>query len=64
MINSIPEDISEASNMAAANPEKKKEMATELGKYLREVKAVRPSFKETGKPCLWPDQSPQSINKL
>jgi arylsulfatase A-like enzyme len=60
----IPDDISEVNDLAASNPEKTKEMASELGKYLREVNAGRPSFKESGKPCLWPDESPQIINKL
>ena len=59
----IPEDISETNNLAAANPEKTREMAEILGKYLREVNAGRPAFKESGKPCLWPDESLQIQNK-
>jgi arylsulfatase A-like enzyme len=59
----IPEDISEANNLTAANPEKTREMAEILGKYLREVNAGRPVFKETGKPCLWPDESLQIQNR-
>jgi arylsulfatase A-like enzyme len=55
----IHDDISEVNNLSTAHPEKTKEMASELGKYLREVNAGRPSFKETGNPCLWPDESPQ-----
>ena len=59
----IPDDISEANNLAAVHPEKTKQMATKLSKYLREVNAGRPSFKESGKPCLWPHESPQ-IQKI
>jgi len=60
----LPDDISETNNMVLSNPEKAKELAVKLGKYLRKVNAGRPSFKETGIPCLWPDQSPQIVNKL
>jgi arylsulfatase A-like enzyme len=59
----IPEDISEVNNLASENPKKTKELAVKLGKYLREVNAGRPYFKETGKPCLWPDESPQIVNQ-
>jgi hypothetical protein len=59
----ISEDISETNNLAAINLEKTREMAEILGKYLREVNAGRPAFKESGKPCLWPDESLQIINK-
>lgn len=59
----IPEDISEANDLAALNPEKTKGLAVELGKYLREVNAGRPTYKATGKPCLWPDESPQIQRK-
>jgi len=58
----IHDDISEANNLASVNPEKTREMAAELGKYLRKVNAGRPSFKESGKYCLWPDESPQIQN--
>jgi arylsulfatase A-like enzyme len=59
----IPDDISEVNNLASVNSKKTKELAGKLGKYLREVHAGRPSFKETGKPCLWPDESPQIENQ-
>ena len=59
----LSEDISEANNLATENPEKTREMAEILGKYLREVNAGRPGFKETGKPCLWPDESFQMQNR-
>lgn len=58
----IQEDISESNNLIAAYPEKSNELATELGKYLREVNAGRPFFKESGKPCFWPDESQQIQN--
>ncbi|MDP4273135.1 MAG: hypothetical protein Q8907_02535 [Bacteroidota bacterium] len=59
----IPDYISESNDLAAANPENTKELAIELGKYLRKVNTGRPAFKATGKPCLWPDESPQIQRK-
>ncbi len=59
----IPNDISEASDLAAANPDIVKRLARELGDYLRSVQAGRPSLVATGKPCPWPDESPQLQNK-
>jgi len=58
----IHDDISETTNLTSSNTEKTKEMVEMLGKYLSEVNAGRPSFKETGKPCLWPNESPQIQN--
>ena len=43
-------------NLAGQQPEKVKEMALKLGKYLRGVKAQKPSYKSTGKPVPWPDE--------
>jgi arylsulfatase A-like enzyme len=59
----IPEDISETKDLAATNPAKTKDLAIKLGKYLRAAKAGRPSFKVSGKPCFWPDESPQITNQ-
>jgi arylsulfatase A-like enzyme len=53
----ITEDIGELRNLANEQPGKVKEMAGKLGKYLRSVKAQRPSFKSTGKPVEWPDEA-------
>ncbi len=60
----IPEDISESKDLAKVNPSKTKDLAIKLGNYLREANAGRPSFKATGQPCFWPDQSPQLGNKI
>ena len=52
----IPEDIGEKNNLADRKPEKVKELASELGGYLRKVNAHRPTFKATGEPVPWPDE--------
>lgn len=52
----IPNDISEKNDLAAAHPEVVKRLSADLGKYLRKVGAMRPSFRATGKPCPWPDE--------
>ena len=52
----IAEDISENNDVAAANPSKVKELSAMLGKRLREMKAQRPCFTATSKPCKWPDE--------
>ena len=56
----IRNDLGEKNNLADRNPEKVKELSLKLGKYLRSVKAMRPSFKKSGEPAPWPDQ----ISKL
>ena len=53
----IKEDIGEKENLADSHPDKVKEMAKELGKYLRGVKATRPVVKATGQPAPWPDEA-------
>lgn len=53
----ISDDIGEHNNLAGQYPEKKQEFTSKLGIYLRQVGALRPSFKETGRPVTWPDQS-------
>lgn len=52
----IPNDISEKHDLAAERPEIVAKLSSELGKYLRSVGAMRPSFKATGQPCPWPDE--------
>ncbi len=53
----IKEDIREKNNLAGREPGIVKRLASELGEYLREVNAHRPSFKATGEPVPWPDES-------
>lgn len=53
----ISNDISEKNDLAAQEPGIVKTLSEELGKYLRRVNAQRPTFKATGKPCPWPDES-------
>ena len=52
----IADDIGEKKNLAEKNPKLIKKMSGELGKYMRNVGAQRPSFKSTKKPCPWPDE--------
>lgn len=52
----IAEDIGENNDLSAANPSKVKELSAMLGKRLREMKAQRPCFTATSKPCKWPDE--------
>ena len=52
----ITEDIGETKNMAQQKPNITKKLSQELGAYLRKVDAQRPSFKNSGKPCPWPDE--------
>ena len=51
----IREDIGEQNNQAALMPRKVKELASELGEFLRSVDAPRPLVKADGKPAAWPD---------
>jgi arylsulfatase A-like enzyme len=52
----IAEDIGEHHNRAAAEPERVRELAGRLGRYLREVGADRPVLKASGMPAPWPDE--------
>lgn len=52
----ITNDIGETTNLATQNPQLVNKLSITLGKYLRSVKAQRPSFKTSGKPCPWPDE--------
>ncbi len=52
----IKNDIGEMNNLAGQQPAKVTELALKLGKYLRGVKAQKPSYKSAGKPVPWPDE--------
>jgi arylsulfatase A-like enzyme len=52
----IVKDIGEKNNLAQSEPQKVKELASKLGKYLRSVDAQRPVFKATQQTVPWPDQ--------
>mgnify|MGYP002665105650 FL=1 len=49
-------DPGETRNLATENPAMLKKLSKELGRYLRNVNAQRPSFKESGNPAPWPDE--------
>jgi hypothetical protein len=53
----ISSDIGELHNLAALQQVRVRELALKLGKYLRGVKAQRPSYKSTGKLVQWPDEA-------
>lgn len=52
----IKQDIGETTDLSAAMPELTNELSRQLGKYLRDADAQRPSYKATGEPCPWPDE--------
>jgi len=52
----IDEDMSEMYDLSMERPDLVKFLSKRLGERLREVDALRPSFKATGKPCFWPDE--------
>ena len=52
----IPEDIGEKNDVAAQHPDIVRRLSKELGEYLRKVDAQRPTFKNSGEPCPWPDE--------
>jgi len=52
----VENDISEENNLAATRPEVVRKLSRLLGRELRRMNAQRPVFKETGKPCPWPDE--------
>lgn len=51
----IPGDIGEKHDISAEHPDIVRLLSEELGNYLRRVDAQRPTFKNTGRPCPWPD---------
>ena len=52
----IHNDIGETINHAAHEPRIVQKLSMQLGDYLRSVDAQRPSFKQTGQACPWPDE--------
>ena len=59
----LRKDISEKNNLASAEPKKVKEMASMMGRLLRERKALMPTYKKgnslgvaAGTSVPWPDQ--------
>ncbi len=52
----IHNDIGEPINRAAYEPRIVQKLSLQLGEYLRSVDAQRPSFKQTGQVCPWPDE--------
>lgn len=52
----IPNDISETQNLISKNPKKAKELAKELGKYLKKTQAQMPSINATGESVPYPDE--------
>ena len=51
----IKNDISEQENLAEKLPHITKRLSKLLSKRLRKAKAQRPTYKDTGEYCLWPD---------
>lgn len=52
----IAEDIGEKHNHAGEQPTLLKKLSKDLGSYLRKVGGQRPAFRDSGKPCPWPDE--------
>jgi arylsulfatase A-like enzyme len=52
----LAEDIGEQNNLAAQMPDKVSQLAVSLGSFLRDVNAMRPSFKSNGQLAPWPDE--------
>lgn len=52
----ITADIAEENNQAETNPGKLRELAKELGNYLKEVQAQMPEHRNTRKQVAWPDE--------
>lgn len=53
----ISEDIGESQNLVSRHPRLVRKLSRLLGRSLRRMKAQRPIYKSTGKPCPWPDES-------
>ena len=52
----IETDISESYDLAAERPDITRRLSRRLGRELRKMKAQRPTRKDTGMPCPWPDE--------
>lgn len=55
----LADDIGEQNNLAAQMPDKVSQLAGNLGSFLRNVNAMRPSFISTGDEAVWPDEVKQ-----
>ncbi|HLW09913.1 MAG TPA: hypothetical protein VKX35_05890, partial [Fermentimonas sp.] len=53
----IAHDIGEEKDLSHQNPDIVQKLSQDLGKFLRQVDAQRPTFKATGKLCPWPDET-------
>lgn len=53
----IANDIGETQDVSRQHPEVVNRLSKDLGSYLRSVDAQRPTFKRTGLPCPWPDET-------
>jgi arylsulfatase A-like enzyme len=52
----LKDDISETNDLSTVNIHETKELSKELANYLRKVNAGRPSYKDSGRKCNWPDE--------
>ena len=52
----IPNDISEKHDLAAEHPDVVRRLSKRLGEFLRRSGGQRPTFKDSGQPCPWPDE--------
>lgn len=50
------EDIGEKNNLVLSEPGLVNKKSKELGRYMRNVNAQRPSYKATGKEVPWSDE--------
>lgn len=53
----IREDIGERHDLSGEQPDVVRRLSRELGQRLRQMDAQRPTWKQTGKPCPWPDEA-------
>lgn len=53
----IREDIGERHDLSGEQPDVARRLSRELGQRLRQMDAQRPTWKQTGKPCPWPDEA-------
>lgn len=57
----INTDIGETNDVSSKYPKLVRKLSKDLGRYLRKVKAQRPTFKKSGKPCPWPDEVKETL---
>ena len=53
----LARDLGEQQDLSTTYPQRVRQLARQLGRYLRSVGAQRPSVKATGQPCPWPDEA-------